>query len=136
MGFGEAVRLFFKNYVNFQGRARRAEFWWPYLLFILVYIALIVIVGALSALGDVGAMIGGLVALVIGLFMLAMIIPSLSVTVRRLHDKNMSGWMILIGLIPFAGFYLLYLYVTEGTQGPNQYGEDPKGLGAAPGVFE
>ena len=66
------------------------------------------------------------------LFMLAILVPNLAVGVRRLHDLGKSGWMLLIGLIPFfGGLYLLFLFAQPGQSGPNQYGPDPKGGGDA-----
>lgn len=63
----------------------------------------------------------------IGLYSLAVFIPSLAVTVRRLHDTNHSGWMYFVSLIPLiGGIWLLILLCTDGTHGQNQYGPDPK----------
>jgi uncharacterized membrane protein YhaH (DUF805 family) len=128
MGFGEAVGLFFKNYTNFQGRSRRAEYWWPVLFTFLVGIILQVVAGVLAASGEAGAMIAGLIMLVYVVFILAIIIPSISIGVRRLHDRDMSGWWLLLGLIPFGGIVLLVFFCLEGTRGPNKFGPDPKGL--------
>ena len=65
---------------------------------------------------------------VYGLIMLGLLIPSLAVSIRRLHDTNRSGWWILIGLIPFLGaLVLIVFYLLDGTPGPNKYGPDPKG---------
>ena len=62
-------------------------------------------------------------------YALATAIPGLAVTVRRLHDVNKSGFFIFVGLIPLVGgIWLLVLYCTEGTYGPNRYGQDPKEL--------
>ena len=66
------------------------------------------------------------------LFYLAILIPSIAVAIRRLHDTNRSGWWLLIALIPFIGaLVLLVFYVLPGTVGPNKFGEDPKGVEAA-----
>lgn len=61
-----------------------------------------------------------------GLYTLAILIPSLAVGVRRLHDTGRSGWWLLISLIPFGVFVLLYFLASEGEAGPNQYGPNPK----------
>ena len=128
MGMNEAVRSFFKRYTDFQGRSRRAEYWWPMLFFILVYLALIAVITVASALGSIGeiiAMIGGLAYLV---FALGVIIPSIAVIVRRLHDLDKSGWWYFIALVPLiGGLLLLYWFCQPGTNGSNTYGDDPKG---------
>ena len=61
------------------------------------------------------------------IFALATIIPSLAVQVRRFHDQDKSGWFVLLGLIPYAGGLILFIFMLlEGTRGPNQYGADPR----------
>ena len=127
MGFVDAVKAFYSNYVNFSGRALRSEYWWPQLFIILLYVLMIVVVLAL------GETIGGIFSIIIMLIMLGSIIPAISVTVRRLHDHDKSGWFILIGFIPLAGFYLLYLYIIEGQPGPNRFG--PGKVGGDSDVF-
>jgi len=112
------------NYANFNGRARRKEYWMFILAVIVLLLALGIVGAILSAISDT---LGGLVYGIMGLVYLALLIPALAVTVRRLHDTNKSGWFILVSLIPFVGgIYLLYLEILEGDKGPNQYGPDPK----------
>jgi uncharacterized membrane protein YhaH (DUF805 family) len=124
-----------RRYADFSGRSRRREFWSWFLFVWIVLIALIFVDSALGLGGSTsgyaeGGSIGfnatgGVLTL---LFALGVLVPNLAVTVRRLHDVGKSGWMILIGLIPLAGWlYLLFLYVQPGTAGPNAYGHDPKG---------
>jgi uncharacterized membrane protein YhaH (DUF805 family) len=68
--------------------------------------------------------------LLLALYSLAVFIPNLAVIVRRLHDQDKSGWWFFIGFVPIiGGIWLLILYLTDGTPGPNQYGPDPKGRG-------
>lgn len=113
------------KYAQFEGRARRKEFWMFYLFQILSYLVAMLVMFTLSSLGDIFAGIGLFVYVGVAI---ALVIPSLAVTVRRLHDVNKSGWMIFIGLIPLIGFILMLVWLcTEGTRGPNQYGPDPKG---------
>lgn len=84
--------------------------------------------GLAVVLGAIGGMMGA-EWLMFGylIYSLAALIPNLAVSVRRLHDTNKSGWMLLIGLIPIIGsIILIVFFCTEGTQGPNQYGADPK----------
>lgn len=123
--FGWWKKVVFENYANFNGRARRSEYWYFVLanfILILPFYAL-TIIAALSdmqGLASIGMVVYVLAAL--GLF-----IPSLAVAIRRLHDINKSGWAYLIGLIPLVGgIILLVWFFTEGTKGPNDYGEDPK----------
>ena len=124
MGFTDAVRnALINNYVNFNGRASRSEYWWFFLFtMILQFIALpidIVVLG--YDMMDPGAI--QIVGTIAGL---ALFLPSLCVLVRRLHDLGKSGWWFLIALIPFLGIIVLLVFmVTEGEQLPNQYGEVP-----------
>lgn len=116
-------KVVFENYANFEGRARRAEYWW-YALgnFILLIIAMILDNVLGITMGQMGY--GPIYALLA----LATFIPGLAVGIRRLHDVGKSGWFYLIIFIPIIGaIWLLILFFTEGTQGPNQYGPDPKG---------
>ena len=131
----EYVLMPLKRYADFSGRSRRKEFW-SYILF--VWIATFVLMYLDTALGLGGTatsyseggsvgfnMSGGLLTI---LFVLATIVPSLAVSVRRLHDVGKSGWTILIGLIPLIGWiYLIVQYVQPGVVGANPYGPDPKG---------
>lgn len=109
----------FRKYADFSGRARRREYWGFTLLITLVYIGLMVLM-AIESL----ALIASIVLIIFGL---GIIVPSLAVTVRRLHDTNKSGWWYFIGLIPLVGLVLLVFMVMPGDTGPNQYGPDPKG---------
>ncbi|MFZ7343963.1 DUF805 domain-containing protein [Avibacterium volantium] len=106
-----------KNYAQFNGRARRKEFWW----FTAVDFLLYVILGLLDIVllnNDFGFS---------GVYGLATLIPSLAVRVRRLHDTDRSGWWLLIGFIPVIGFIVLLVFAClDGTQGRNRFGEDPK----------
>ena len=119
MGFTEAIRNGFQNYVTFSGRARRAEYWWWYLfVFLLLGVALILDVYAFRSNSDVGP--------AYGLASLAVILPNISVTVRRLHDTGRSGWWFWLGLIPLIGaLILLYWMIKRGDQGANEFGPDP-----------
>ena len=107
MSFMEAVKSCFSGYVNFSGRASRSEFWWFELFGILC--ALVV-----WPLGD----------FVAGLISLALLLPSLAVCVRRLHDTGKTGLWLLIFFIPFIGaLVLLLFFVQPSADGSNDYGE-------------
>ena len=109
-----------KNYAVFRGRARRREYWMFSLFYFLFGIAAFVIDYVLGFTQDGSGVISSI-------FSLALLVPSLAVSVRRLHDVNKSGWFMLIGLVPLVGvIWLLVLDCTEGTAGPNEYGPDPK----------
>lgn len=113
-----------KNYTNFSGRARRKEYW-MFTLFNVIFAVAAVLLDNLLGLAFEGIGYGP----VYGLYLLATIIPGIAVSVRRLHDVDKSGWMILIGLIPLIGaIWLLVLFATEGTPGDNQYGPNPKAV--------
>lgn len=116
MNFSEAVLTCLKQkFVNFNDRARRSEYWYFSLFCLMVNIVTSVIDGVIgiSILGTIAS--------------LALLLPSLGVSVRRLHDVNRSGWWLLICLTGIGAFYILYLACKEGDHGDNQYGPDPKG---------
>lgn len=129
------IKVFIRNYANFTGRARRAEYWYFTLLNVLFVIAfyVVAIVGETSdneVLSDVGFS-------VFGLAILALVIPTLAVAVRRLHDINKSGWSYFIRLVPLVGpIILLVWYCTEGDKFTNNYGADPKNLNQPDFDFE
>lgn len=113
------------DFANFSGRARRREYW----LFTLAMAIVSVILEALSAVAGLtqSAILIGLVTFISLVICIAFLIPSIAVTVRRLHDINKSGLWILIGLVPFVGALVLLVFtVLDGTVGENQYGPDPK----------
>jgi len=109
------------RYAQFSGRARRKEYWYFFLFNILIAMVL-AFVDALTGTFSAEASIGALS----GLYMLAVLVPGVAVTVRRLHDTNRSGWWVLIGLVPLLGLLLLVFTVAAGQSGENDYGPDPK----------
>ncbi len=118
-------KVVLKNYANFNGRARRAEYWYfalgNFLLIIPFYI-----VGMIGAFTESAAM-STLGLAVYGIVFLATIVPTLAVSVRRLHDINKSGWLYLIVFIPFIGaIIILVWFFTDGDRFTNNYGTDPK----------
>jgi uncharacterized membrane protein YhaH (DUF805 family) len=109
-----------KKYVDFSGRARRKEYWFFILFHILIVIGLSIIESVLGLGGEMGY---GILTLI---YLLAVLVPSLAVTVRRLHDGDRSGFWILIGLVPLiGGIILLVFMVLPGTSGDNRFGPDP-----------
>lgn len=147
MGFGEAVRAFFVNWLDFRGRASRSEFWYAILFCFVLGIA----AGILDAAG--GTNLFGIA------LNLALLVPGLSVQVRRLHDGGHSGWwlaatpalvavaaaafvaggevpgFVALGVCAIAGIgiglALLIWYCDEGVEGPNEHGPDPRGRSPA-----
>ena len=113
-----------ERYAKFDGRAGRAEFWW----YALANIVLNIVLGILWTIGfAIATGLGVVVALLTAAVYLALIVPSIAVAIRRLHDTDKSGWLLLLGLIPFVGFIiLLVFYIQEGTAGPNQFGVAPE----------
>ncbi|QYJ69193.1 DUF805 domain-containing protein [Flavobacterium litorale] len=107
------------NYANFKGRARRSEYWYFVLFNIIVGIVLGIIDTYLLNMEDFSPLAN--------IYNLVILIPSIAVSVRRLHDVGKSGWYYLLILLPIIGWiWLLVLFVTDGDNGPNEYGEDPK----------
>ena len=110
----------FKNYANFNGRARRKALWMFILLHMIVYA---LPVGIDVSIGSIGVLSG--------IYSLAALIPSISVQVRRLHDVGRSGWWLLISFVPVVGaIVLLVFFLQDSAPGENQYGENPKNLAA------
>ena len=111
-----------RKYAVFQGRARRKEFWYFFLFNLIVTVVLAVVDMAAGMFDDELGF-----GMLQGLYSLAILLPSLAVTVRRLHDTDRSGWWILIGLIPIVGnIWLLVLLVLDGQSESNRFGDDPK----------
>ncbi|GAA3760380.1 DUF805 domain-containing protein [Flavobacterium ginsengiterrae] len=103
-------KVVFENYANFEGRARRKEYWMFFLANMIISFALGFVMGLISpSLG-----------LVANVYSLAVLVPSIAVAIRRMHDVGKSGWFILIPI------YNLILACTEGDKGANAYGPDPK----------
>ena len=131
MGFMDALTTVFRNkYSTFSGRASRSEYWWSYLGIAVISMALqiIGIVGGI-ALGSLNESLGLLFGLVAFAGLFALLIPTLSVNVRRLHDTGKSGWMLLILLIPCIGFILWLVWMIEdGHAHANAYGPVPTNL--------
>lgn len=108
-----------RKYTVFTGRASRAEFWYFTLASILISIVL-------GMFGRLGNMLGFV-------YSIAVLLPTIGVGIRRLHDTNRSGWWFLLLLIPVIGWIVLIVfYAIEGDAGDNQYGPNPKGASMTP----
>ena len=111
-----------KKYAEFSGRARRKEYW-MFVLFNIIFLVVAMVIDNIMGT-TVGILPYGVFYII---YSLAILIPALAVSVRRLHDIGKSGWMILVSLIPFIGaIWLLILMVTDSNLGENQYGPNPK----------
>ena len=106
-----------ERYATFEGRARRAEFWWFWLANVIVFVVLAILAAAVS----------NIIWVLYALYGLAMIIPSIAVAIRRLHDTGKTGWLLLLGFVPIVGpIVLLVFYLLDSTPGTNQYGTSEK----------
>lgn len=129
MSFTDAIRKNFANYVVFSGRAGRAEFWW-WVLFVFV-VSMVLSVADIALFGTTvttGSSVKGSTDFspLSTLFGLATLLPTISVTVRRLHDRDKSGWWWWLWLIPLIGMIILIVWLAvEGTRGANRFGPDP-----------
>ena len=111
MDFATAVKtVVMQKYANFSGRAIRSEYWWFILAYIIAYLVL----------GIVDYVLGA--QLLTAILSLALLIPSLAVGVRRLHDLDKSGWWLLLGFVPIIGLILIYWFAQPGTPGANRFG--------------
>lgn len=104
-----------KKYADFSGRARRKEFW----MFALINFVVMIVLSVVD--GVIGMPILG------AIYALGVLIPSIAVGARRMHDTGRSGWWLLLGLIPVIGLVLIIFFVLDSTPGDNQYGPNPKG---------
>ena len=115
--WGYFTSVITEHYADFSGRARRAEYWWFWLINTAAGIILAII--GLAIIPELGLII-------FAVWYLATLLPSLGVAVRRLHDTNKSGWTLLLGIIPFGGIVLFIFMVVDGDLGANRYGYPPK----------
>lgn len=104
----------FKKFADFSGRARRKEYWMYFLFYMIFYIGLAIIDGV------VGTMFLAFI------FSVVMLIPSISIATRRLHDTGRSGWWQLIALIPLVGAIVLIIFLVQDSHADNSYGPNPK----------
>lgn len=105
-----------KKYAVFNGRARRKEYWMFFLFNLIILLVIGFVEGLFGSPGIIGV-----------LYSLAILIPGIAVSVRRLHDTGRSGWWLLIGFIPLLGVIVLLVFmVLDSKPGENQYGANPK----------
>jgi uncharacterized membrane protein YhaH (DUF805 family) len=120
MNFTEAIQSGFRNYVNFKGRAARSEYWYWALFYVIVVIVTSLIDLAIAGYGSIQPLTT--------LAELALLLPTVALGVRRLHDTDRSGWWLLLSFIPVIGWIILIIwYCSRGTIGANRFGPDPLG---------
>ena len=112
MNFIESIQTCYKKFFDFSGRASKSEYWWFQLYGIIIYGLLFVFKGDL--------------ALLFSILTIANTIPLWAAAVRRLHDTDKSGWMVLISVIPLIGLFIFVLLIRDGTKGKNRFGPKPK----------
>ena len=119
----EWATLPLKRYAEFTGRSRRKEYW----MFVLLSIGIYVIARILDGIAGLNGVIAGTYGPITALAALGLLVPSLAVSIRRLHDSDRSGWWLLLGLVPIVGEIIVLIFmVLEGTRGANRFGADPK----------
>ncbi len=117
-----------KSYATFKGRATMSEFFGFLLMNIIIIICVPLAIHYLDDLGIVAEIVTGTLSFIWIIYILGNVVPFYAVTVRRLHDTNHSGWWYFIAIIPIIGHLILLLFIaSDGTTGPNRFGEDPKG---------
>ena len=141
----EYLNVIRNNYANFSGRARRREYW----MFSLVNAVVVLVLAGLMAVGGLNLFtgidpnnppavspLGWLFFAAYTIYGLAVFVPSLAVTVRRLHDAGQSGWMYLLVLIPLIGAIVMLVFaIMDSKPGANKWGPNPKGVGAPVNAF-
>ena len=129
-----------RRYADFDGRSRRMEYWMFYLFTLglgmaiaVIGVALAMVLYTMNLSETAMGIILVPIALIVFVVSMGLVVPSIAVAVRRLHDQDKSGWMLLLGLIPFVGgIIFIVLMCLEGTHSPNRFGPDPiQGRGAS-----
>ena len=112
MNFVESIQTCYKKFFDFSGRASKSEYWWFQLYNAIIYVLSFVFQGDL--------------VLLLSILIIVNLIPVYAVGVRRIHDSDKSGWLVLISLIPLIGLYIFVLLLQDGSKGKNRFGVKPK----------
>lgn len=129
VSFTQAIRICFTKYVTWQGRAGLAEYWWWYLFYTVCWLpAYLIVIASFVAAYRTDTGVATWFYVVAGLFLvgvLVLLLPSISVGIRRLHDTDRSGAWYWLALVPLGSIVLLVFFLMSGTPGPNRYGPVP-----------
>jgi uncharacterized membrane protein YhaH (DUF805 family) len=118
IGFGEAISAGFSNYFNFNERSTRSAYWY--------FVLFLAILGAVTGILDFAIFGPQIVGPLTGIASLATFIPTISLSVRRLHDISRTGWWVLLALIPIVGWIILIVWACQPTiPQANEYGPPP-----------
>ena len=112
MNFVESIQTCYKKFFDFSGRASKSEYWWFQLYNAIIYVLTFVFQGDLT--------------LLFSILIIVNLIPIWAAAVRRVHDSDKSGWMVLISVIPLIGLYVIVLLIQDGSKGKNRFGAKPK----------
>jgi uncharacterized membrane protein YhaH (DUF805 family) len=112
MNFIESIQTCYKKFFDFSGRASKSEYWWFQLYNAIIYVLTLVFQGDLT--------------LLFSILIIVNLIPIWAAAVRRVHDSDKSGWMVLISVIPLIGLYVIVLLIQDGSKGKNRFGAKPK----------
>ena len=112
MNFIESIQTCYKKFFDFSGRASKSEYWWFQLYNAIIYVLTFIFEGDLT--------------LLFSILIIVNIIPIWAAAVRRVHDSDKSGWMVLISVIPIIGLYVIVLLIQDGSKGKNRFGAKPK----------
>lgn len=132
-----AYKSMFKKYAQFNGRSRRSEYWFATLancillmiVYAILYIPMVIDIVNNGEPTTATIAISSILGLLILVYALAILVPSLALSIRRLHDTGRSGWCLLLSLIPFVGGIIVFVFMVLDSQpGTNKYGPNPKGL--------
>ena len=114
-----------KKYAVFEGRSRRSEYWYFALVNVIISVIYNIII---SIVGNSASIVLG-ITFIYAVYSLALIVPGIAVSIRRMHDIGKKGWWLFINLIPIVGpIWFIVLLATGGNTGDNQYGHDPKNV--------
>ena len=119
MDIMQSVKTVLNNYAQFDGRSGRAEFWWWALAYFIGAVIVAFIIGVLPFLG-----------LLQWVYTLALIVPSVAVSIRRFHDIGKEAWWTILLFIPIVGLIIALIFLTKPSEGPNKYGEGPQAASA------